>query len=196
MADTRITSLNTLLDTTGKMFLAEEYGKVIENVQKLTISGKMKNTELSGDPHAGTVEAKRFANATPKDYGTARTAAKGDGVKGKSVTIPIDQDKEIVEEVEQKDVSLLGVEGLIAKRTANHALRMAAELDTKFFEVAGTDATEVDLTGITAIEEIAEKMIQQCETTKNDYVDGVPRAMMHMVLDPDYYGKLEHILIR
>ena len=30
MADTRITSLNTLLDTTGKMFLAEEYGKVIE----------------------------------------------------------------------------------------------------------------------------------------------------------------------
>ena len=54
------------------MFLAEEYGKVIENVQKLTISGAMKNTELSGDPHAGTVEAKRFANATPKNYGTAR----------------------------------------------------------------------------------------------------------------------------
>ena len=179
MADTRIQSLNMLLDPTGKMFLAEEYGKVIENVQKLTISGAMKNTELSGDPHAGTVEAKRFANATPKNYGTARTAAKGDGVKGKPVTIPIDQDREIVEEVEQKDVSLLGVEGLIAKRTANHALRMAAELDTKFFEVAGTDATEVDLTGITAIEEIAEKMIQQCETTKNEYVDGVPRSMMH-----------------
>ncbi len=38
-----------LLDPTGKMFLAEEYGKVIENVQKLTISGAMKNTELSGD---------------------------------------------------------------------------------------------------------------------------------------------------
>ena len=50
MADTtRITSLNMLLDTTGKMYLAEQYGKVIENVQKQTISGKMKNTELSGD---------------------------------------------------------------------------------------------------------------------------------------------------
>ena len=46
MADTRIQSLNMLLDPTGKMFLAEEYGKVIENVQKLTISGAMKNTEL------------------------------------------------------------------------------------------------------------------------------------------------------
>ena len=117
---TRITSLNMLLDPTGKMLLAEEYGKVIENVQKNTISGKMKNTELSGDPSAGTVEAKRFANATSKNYGTARGAAKGDGVKGKPVTIPINVDKEIVEEVEQKDVSLLGVEGLIAKRTANH----------------------------------------------------------------------------
>ena len=76
---TRITSLNMLLDPTGKMLLAEEYGKVIENVQKNTISGKMKNTELSGDPSAGTVEAKRFANATSKNYGTARGAAKGDG---------------------------------------------------------------------------------------------------------------------
>ena len=43
-------------------------------------------------------------------------------------------------------------------------------------------------------EEIAEKMIQQCETTKNEYVDGVPRAMMHMVLDPDYYGKIRTYL--
>lgn len=191
---TRITSLNMLLDPTGKMLLAEEYGKVIENVQKNTISGKMKNTELSGDPSAGTVEAKRFANATSKNYGTARGAAKGDGVKGKPVPIPIDVDKEIVEEVEQKDVSLLGVEGLIAKRTANHALRMIAELDTEFFKVAGTDATEVDLTGITAIEEQAETMIQQCETTKNEYVDGVPRSMMNMICTPKFYGKIRTYL--
>ena len=176
------------------MLLAEEYGKVIENVQKNTISGKMKNTELSGDPSAGTVEAKRFANATSKNYGTARGASKGDGVKGKPVTIPIDVDKEIVEEVEQKDVSLLGVEGLIAKRTANHALRMIAELDTEFFKVAGTDATEVDLTGITAIEEQAETMIQQCETTKNEYVDGVPRSMMNMICTPKFYGKIRTYL--
>lgn len=195
MADTtRITSLNMLLDTTGKMYLAEQYGKVIENVQKQTISGKMKNTELSGDPTAGTVEAKRFANAESKAYGTARGAAKGDGVKGKTVTIPINKDKEIVEEIEQKDVSLLGVEGLIAKRSANHTLRMVAELDTDFFAVAGTDATEVDLTGITAIEEQAEAMIQQCETTQNKYVDGVPRSMMSMVCTPKFYGKIRTYL--
>ena len=191
---TRITSLNMLLDTTGKMLLAEEYGKVIENVQKQTISGKMKNTELSGDPTAGTVEAKRFANAESKDYGTARNAKKGDGVKGKTVTVAIDKDKEIVEEIEQKDVSLLGVEGLIAKRSANHTLRMIAELDKAFFEVAGTDATQVDLSGITAIEDQAEAMIQQCETTQNKYVDGVPRSMMSMVCTPKFYGKIRTYL--
>lgn len=191
---TRITSLNMLLDATGKMLLAEEYGKVIENVQKNAISGKMKNTELSGDPSAGTVEAKRLANAESNTYGTARKTAKGTGVKGKTVTVAIDTDKEIVEEVEQKDVSLLGVDGLIAKRSANHSLRMVSELDSAFFSTAATDATEVDLTGVTAIEEQAETMIQQCETTKNAYVDGVPRSMMHMVCSPKVYGKLRTYL--
>lgn len=191
---TRITSLNMLLDDTGKMYLKEEYGKVIENVQKQTISGKMKNTDLSGDPKAGTVEAKRLANAESKDYGTARGAAKGDGVKGKTVTVAIDEDKEIVEEIEQKDVSLLGVEGLISKRAVNHTQRMVSELDTNFFLTAGTDATEVDLSAITAIEEQAETMIQQCETTQNKYVDGVPRSMMSMVCTPKFYGKIRTYL--
>ena len=34
----RITSLNILLDPTGKAYLAELYGRVIENVEKKTIS--------------------------------------------------------------------------------------------------------------------------------------------------------------
>ena len=71
---------------------------------------------------------------------------------------------------------------------------MIAELDTEFFKVAGTDATEVDLTGITAIEEQAETMIQQCETTKNEYVDGVPRSMMNMICTPKFYGKIRTYL--
>lgn len=71
---------------------------------------------------------------------------------------------------------------------------MIAELDTEFFKVAGTDATEVDLTGIAAIEEQAETMIQQCETTKNEYVDGVPRSMMNMICTPKFYGKIRTYL--
>ena len=37
--------------------LAEEYGKVIENLQHITLASRLKNTDLSGDPTSGTVEA-------------------------------------------------------------------------------------------------------------------------------------------
>ena len=56
----RISSLNVLLTDSGKDFLAEQYGKVIANIQKNPISSQLKNTDLSGSPTSGTVEAKRF----------------------------------------------------------------------------------------------------------------------------------------
>ena len=90
----RINALNILLESDGKEYLTELYGKTIEGVQKALISGSMKNMDLSGDPVSGTVEAKRFVNATPKNYGTARTAGKGDAVKAKPVTVAIDTDRD------------------------------------------------------------------------------------------------------
>lgn len=185
----RTTSLDVLLDPEGKMLLAEAYDGVLENVQKKAISSALKNTDLSGDPTAGTVEAKRFANATSKAYGTARTAGKGDPVKGKPVTIPIDTDREFIEEVEQKDVSLLGVDGLIAKRSANHALRMTAELDAKFFEVGKTEGTKFTPTK-TEIQDIVEEAIVTLETTKTDYIDGIDRDLMSIVFDAETYSAM------
>jgi hypothetical protein len=114
----RIASLNVLLSTTGKDFLKEEYGAVIENVQKNTISQQFKNTDLSGTPGAGTYEAKRFENKASKAYGTARAANAGEAVKAKPVTVPVDVDKEIVVEVEQKDVTLYGVDNLVQREAA------------------------------------------------------------------------------
>ena len=83
---TRIESLNVLLDgsDSGKMLLKEAYDGVLENVQKQALSTSLKNTDLSGDPTAGTVEAKRFANAASQNYGTARTAGKGKAVKNQT----------------------------------------------------------------------------------------------------------------
>lgn len=49
----RIESLSQLLTTGGKDFLAEVYGGVIDNVQKATISNRLKATELSGSPKGG-----------------------------------------------------------------------------------------------------------------------------------------------
>ena len=190
----RINALNILLESDGKEYLAELYGKTIEGVQKALISGSMKNMDLSGDPVSGTVEAKRFVNATPKNYGTARTAGKGDAVKAKPVTVAIDTDREIVEELEQKDVRLYGVDGVLDRRSANHILRMAAELDNAFFAAAAGKATVLNLSAYKTISDELEAIIQECETTQNDFVDGVPRSMMHLVLSPKYYGMIRNDL--
>ena len=192
----RIASLNILLENSGKDYLAELYGRVIENVQKNLVSAGMKNMDLSGDPVSGTVEAKRFVNATSKAYGSARTAGAGDAVKARPVTVPINVDKEIVEELEEKDVRLYGVDGVLDRRAANHVLRMAAELDNAFFSAAATAAGAINLSGYTSVADELEAIIQECETTQNAFVDGVPRSMMHLVLSPKYYGKIRNDLDR
>lgn len=189
----RIESLNMLLESAGKDFLAEEYGKVIENISKGTISGALKNTDLSGTPTAGTVEAKRFVNASSKDYGTARSANKGDGVKAKPVVIAINVDKEIIEEIEEKDVSLYGVDSVVSRRTANHGKSMTRELERAFFAEAAAAGTKLT-TDKTAINEKVEALIQQIENTKNDFVDGVDRDMIAVVCDTATYGELRNFL--
>ena len=119
----RINALNILLETEGKDYLSELYGRVIENVMKDLVSVGMKNQDLSGDPTSGSVEAKRLANATPRAYGAARSAGKGDAVKARPVTVVIDQDREIIEELEEKDIRLYGVDGLLDRRAQNHIIR-------------------------------------------------------------------------
>lgn len=190
----RLQSLGILLEAEGKDFLAERYGLVIENVQKKLKSFKLKNTELSGDPEAGSVEAKRFCNATPQNYGTARAAGKGNEVKARPVTVQLDVDREIVEELKVKDTKLYGVDGLVERRTQNHSVQMAAELDTQFFAVAAAAATEVHVPKDTPIEDALEALIQECENTKNAFVDGVEREMMHMSLSTKKYGNVRNHL--
>lgn len=191
----RITSIEVLLDPQGKMLLSEAYDGVIENVQKATISGQLKNTDLSGDPTAGTVEAKRFVNAKSNAYGTARGKGKGELVKGKPVTIPIDTDREFIEEVEQKDVSLLGVDGLITRRSANHAMQMTNELDRAFFAECVASGTQfTPSTEATAIQDIIEEAIVTLETLRNDYIDGIPRNMLSVEVTPAVYSKMRKYL--
>ena len=191
---TRITALDMLTTAGGSAYLAELYGKVIENVQKNLVSAGMKNMDLSGDPVSGTVVAKRFKNASSASYGTARSAGAGTAVKADEVVVAINVDKEIVEELEEKDVRLYGVDGVLERRVANHVLRMAAELDSAFFTEANTHAVAINQTGYSTIEDELEAIIQECETTVNNFVDGVPRSMMNLTLSPAYYGKIRNAL--
>lgn len=190
----RITALNILTQDEGKEYLAELYGKTIENVMKGLASIGMKNADLSGDPASGSVEAKRFVNATSQAYGTARAAGAGKSVKAKPVTVKIDSDREIVEELEEKDTRLYGVDGLLDRRAVNHVVRMQSELDSEFFSVAHENAVEIEMADDLAIEDELEALIQECENTKNDFVDGVPRAMMRLVCSTEYYGKIRNNL--
>jgi hypothetical protein len=189
----RIESLNMLLEQGGKDYLAEEYGKVIENIEKSTISGALKNTDLSGTPAAGSVEAKRFVNAASKEYGTARSANKGDSVKAKPVVIAINTDKEIIEEIEEKDVSLYGVDSVVARRVANHGKSMVRELERAFFAEAANNGAALE-TEATAINDKVEALIQKIENTKNEFVDGVDRDMISVVCDTATYGALRAFL--
>jgi len=185
----RIASLNILLSTTGNDYLAEKYGAVIANVQKNCISQQLKNNDLSGTPGAGTYEAKRFENKTSNAYGTARTGGAGQAIKATPVTVPVNVDKEIVVEAEQKDVTLYGVDALIEREAASAQKSMIRELEKAFFAAAVSAGTAVTPTGTTA-EEVAEELIQSVETVSNNFVDGVERDMIALVLSPAEYGKL------
>ena len=172
--------------------LAEEYGKVIDNLQHITLASKLKNTDLSGDPTSGTVEAKRFVNVTGQSYGTARGHGYADKIKADPVVVSLNDNTEYLEEVEEKDLKTYGVDGLIERRTRNHQDALAVELDTKFFAEAVSEGTSFTPTGTPTIEDEIEEAIQTIETTKNNFVNGVPRNMIEVICSPRYYGKLRN----
>ena len=193
MARTDARSIYDSSDDTTKAKLAELSGKLIEGIFATAISSGIKNTDYSGDPTTGSVEVNRFKNAVSKDYGSARTAGKGEALRNTGkVTVNINQRKEIIEEVNGTDLALFGLAGLAEKRANNHLKQMVAVLDRAFFTEAEAEATNVVLTGITAIEEVAEKMIQTIISVKNDWVDGVDKEDVVMTLNPKTYGKLRN----
>lgn len=188
-------ALNIYVDSTTKDKLAETYGEVIEAVQKEAISEQIKNKNYSGDPQSGSVEIDRFKNATVNDYGTARGNGKGDNlVNNGKVTVTVDTDKEIVEELERKDVKLFGLAGMAEKRKKNHIKRMVSYLDTQFFAKAEAEGTAVSGITDTNIEDILEALIQSVETTQNDWVDGVDRDMLVLTVKPNVYGKIRNYI--
>ena len=189
-------ALSIYINDTEKDKLAETYGEVIEAIQKGAISEQIKNKNYSGDPTTGSVEIDRFKNAEIKDKGTARANAKGDKLKdtGK-VTINVDTDKEIVEEIAKKDIKLYGVSGMAERRKANHIKKLEAYLDKEFFACAEKEGASVTIPATaTSIVAKLEALIQAVETTVNDWVDGVDRDMLVLTVTPKVYGDLSNYI--
>jgi len=113
----------------------------------------------------------------------------------KPVPVQINVDRELIEEAEEKDVAFYGIEGLIARATARQQLSLQRELERSFFAKANASGTALTPSG-TAIHQIIEGVIQQIETTKNDFVDGVPRDMIHLICDTNTYGLIRDDLDR
>lgn len=167
---------------------------MIESISANAISQKLKNTRYSGDPKSGVVEVSRFKNATSKDYGTARTAGKGDLLQDSKIAININQKKEVVEEISKHDLAMYGVDGIVESRQAGTRRTIEAELDRAFFTEAVSAGSEIVATGAKNMGEVLEVAIQGVESTKNDHVDGVEREMIRLILNPLAFGKARNFL--
>lgn len=191
MARTKAISLIQTGST--KVELSELSGLVISNIQKETLAAGLKSQSYTGNPATGSVEYKRFKNSASQAYGTARTAGKGAAITVPPTTVNLDIHREIVEEAAKFDLDTFGVGNIMARRADNHVDTVAAELDADFFAKAKTAGTKLTAKG-TTVEDQLEELIQAVETVKNDYVRGVPRNLIRLVLDPVMYGRARNYL--
>lgn len=191
MARTKAISL--IQSGSTKVELSELSGLVISNIQKEALSSGLKSQSYTGNPASGSVEYKRFKNSASQPYGTARANGKGDAITVPPTTVNLNEHREIVEEAAKFDLDTFGVGNIMARRADNHVDTVAAELDAAFFAKAVEEGTAFSST-LTNIEELVEALIQTLETVKNDYVRGVPRNLIRLILDPVYYGKIRTYL--
>lgn len=182
----------SLTGTTTKAKLKEAYGGLIASIQKRALSTQLKNVRYSGNPQAGSVKISRFVNSKSQAYGTARAAGEGNPLRDLGVTVNVDQDKEIIEEVEAKDIRFSPVEGVVANRVQDHDSTVVRELDTAFFgAIEAVTAAEVTLTADDSDYAVAfEELVQGMETLENDFVNGIDRDLMTVTLKPSVYGVL------
>jgi hypothetical protein len=169
---------------------------VFENLAKATVSGKLKSKNF--EEKAGSFEYKRFANATSQAYGTARTEGKGQKIKAPGVIVNLDQNKEIVEEVNAFDGASFTEEDLKAflnRRQVAIEQSIARELDRAFFAAAKTGGTQGEsVSKAGKIREQIGDIVVGLETTSNDYVDGVEREQMALVVSPALYQAIKNEL--
>ncbi len=185
-------ALNVMLqDGTTKDNLKQVLNGVLENVSARAVSEQIKAKNGSGNPEGGTIEYKRFVNAELKDKGTAREAGKGDKVKNKPVKVYIDDDKEIVEELQGKDVKLYGIDGMAEKRKVNHQSAIIRYLDREFFKevLKGTKITAKD-----TVQSSIDELLENARTLKNDFIDGIESDLLVIVVDSKYRKEMKKIL--
>lgn len=191
----RTEALSIYVSDSVKAELKNKIAGVFENLAKDTISGRLKSKNGNLNEKAGSFEFKRFANATRQEYGTARTAGAGNKVKAAPIIINLDRNSEIVEEVNSFDAASFTDEDLnafLSRRKTAIQQSVSRDLDRDFFlaaQTGGTSGTAVNTANPLVAQ--LEAIIAELEVTNNEYVDGVDREQMALVLSPTLYGKVK-----
>lgn len=194
----------TYKNASDKDKLAVVYGSMLSNIVANWDFADLVNRNYSGDNaslvRGGTINVKRMKYASAKTYGTARTNGYGDKLQNNGVDVKINIDKEIVEEIENKDLKLYTSQGaamLLANRSESHQTSMMVDLDEAYFVALQTAATTFDtspFSGATALDTIIAKfeaIVRKLEAVNNDNVKGVPRSMIVATLAPEFYDAIE-----
>lgn len=185
-------ALNIMLqDGETKDNLKQVLSGVLENVSARAISEQIKAKNGSGTPEGGVIEYKRFANAELKDKGTARKQGKGDPVNSKPVKVYIDTDKEIVEELQGKDIKLYGIDGMAERRKPNHQSAIIRYLDREFFAKV-LEGTKVEAKA--NVQDTIDDLLERARTLQNDFIDGIESDLLVIVVDSKYRKGMKKIL--
>lgn len=189
---------------TTKAYLKNKQVGIIENLQKTTLSARLKSKNANLSQAAGSYEFKRFANATVNDYGTARAAGKGSVMKAPPVVVNMNINKEIVEEVNFFDANGSFTEAsfqeIVNQRANNYSLVFDDWNDVQFFATAKAGGTKgADISSAKKAKDEVEAVIQKLEMTgkggdENAFVKGVDRKYMAMVCSPKLYGMIKNEL--
>lgn len=183
-------SLNIMLqDGETKDRLKENLDGVIENVQATCVSEQIKAKNGSGEPSSGVIEYKRFVNSKIEDKGEARKRQSGNSINAKPVKVVISDDKEIVEELQGKDIRLYGIADLAERRTTNHSSTIKTFLDREFFKEVKA-GTKVLVTGSTAKEKVDELLLN-ARNLQNDFIDGIDSELLVIVVNSKYRKELK-----
>lgn len=194
MAQTQ--ALSIYQSAEAKAYLRNVIVGIFENIGKSTLAGKLKSKNADLSKAAGSYEFKRFANAISQAYGTARTAGQGQKIVAPPITVNMDVNREIVEELNLFDGQSFTqdtFEAFVNRRKNAIELAVQRELDRSFFAKIQEEGTASAVTVDTTANIIAqlEELFIELETTSNDYVDGVDRELMALILSPRLYGKVK-----
>ena len=172
--------------------LKKSYAEMQGTIASKALSMQLKNTDFDGEATpSGTVTVRRMKTSVVRAYGTARAATEGDSLQNNGVDVKIDQNKEIVEEIETKDIKKYGLGNLIQKRSANHGLAMAVHLDVVYFDKLQTSGSVVDVSSVSDVQDKLLMLIRELEDVTNENVEKVDRENMVMTLAPEWYDEMK-----